>query len=1197
MRQRCSLSAGVTVALLGCCIVGGCDAPPRGRVSNASPGEQSTVGIEEHIAPALSAAPEIDALRRRAAQQRSVSGAASGLAGLPPPWEPDARPLEGEALERAKRTLDSVLDEIRARPAFSEPVEQVTVPDDDRVQALRLYARARQALAAQDHETALTLLENASKLDPMAGEVWQMLGQAQFTSGLRSTAITSLERAARLGIDDPRIWSMLGLEALRRRNSADAARWLTAALDGVDPQVDATSLAWLEVSLGELLGDEGYLAASAELLETALGLVSKAAASEDQRSEYATLIRRRPQLWMRVGDARAWLGDWSSAASAYDRAGVELSDDQELEVEERRIAALTRMHHSAEAALVLLESLKRRNGLAGDAQLAVAREIAADEPLFAGALRVLPEQFVSPTPAARARFAVLLLATSTDLSLEQRLNLLAPDWPLLARHVVELLTPLPSADARWQAARALATRRPDDVSIIADALYAAPLLSADELMVRSQDADVLSASVRLRMQTPVRTLDLDRLAAQPGGLPIAIMTAVATGRWDRVDSLLAAGAESPAPVRWRAQAAGLDPVSALATWDAWRQDHIPTATQLIEAARIAASAGEAARSVDLLSEATQADPYLEQAYGLLIGSLLSAGIDPGSSNVQAALQQLRTHLPECATLQALAVMELRRQGFVQEMIEGTQRLIERMPAPSEDDYEALIGPWEIARQRGDESLLDQSQQWLSARIDPQRPEPAATLTLARLLALRGRSEEALALLDNPAIQGPTAVARQRESLLRDLDRRAEADASALARLDSPRLSIVEVLELAQIRLARREPMEDVLERLSAVPTRVRLSSDAMSAVLSLCSQLQGAILAADDEEARRRFAGNFVRAAGFGIDRGLPMREPVHRLRLRYAAEQPETGYDELVGITDQYAAAIGRIGDEAFGETFNLLIESGRTQEALRLAVHIVSGSEELDAQRWLQVVPRLASLGTIQTVEQVMDRLESRSQLEAAVRAFGLDEAHVEDAGVDPRAEFCYVLAGLASANDRRAQSVLLYQRALAYQPDHPWACNDYGYLLAEEGVELDEAERLLEIAYAKLPDRASILDSIGWLRYKQGRFLDDAQTPGALSLLTRAVGSPDGALNPTIQHHLGDTLWMCGDEAGAREAWLTAERLYLNRVRTFTTPEQRRLPQYTATQQSLREVRDKLAALEIEGQEPKVAPTKGTRLKPGT
>lgn len=1116
---------------------------------------------------------------------------------MPPPWEPDAQPLDENALKLAEQPLESVLDEIRAGPAFSEAIDEVDVPGDDRVQALRLYARARQALAEQDRDTAMTLLENASKLDPLAGQIWQMLGQAQFTAGLRSTGLTSLEKAAKLGVDDPRIWSVIGLEALRRRNTDDAARWLTAALDGVNRQADATSLAWLQVSLGELLLNQGYLTASADLLESALAHVSGAEASLDQRSEYATLVRRRPQLWIRVGDARAWLGDWNRAAAAYDQAAAELNNDQALLVEERHVAALSRLNHSAEAALVLLESFKHRNGLVSDAHLVVAREVAADEPLFAEALRSLPAQFDAPTPAQLSRFAILLLATSNELPLDQRLRLVAPECPLLPHHVVQLLSPLQDADARWNAARALSDLRPNDASIIADALYAAPLLSASELMIRSAGADPLSACVRLRMQATNRRLDLDQLASAPGGLSPAIMTAVSTGRWDRIDTLLAGAADASEPVRWRAQAAALHPDDALATWDSWRKENAPTATQLIEAARIAASAGAGERSVDLLTEATRVDPYSERAYGLLITSLLSGGVDPGSNKTRDALQQLRARLPECATLHALSVLDLRRQGFVQEMINGTQDLIDRLPAPSEDDYDGLIGPWETARETSDDALLDQSEQWLRARIDTQRPEPAATLSLSRLLSLRDRSAEALDLLENPAISGPAPVARQRESLLRDLNRNFEADESALARLDSPYLSIAETFELAQVQLSRGEPIDSTLGRLSIVPINVRLTSSEMSAVLALCSQLQGEILAASDDAARRRVAGDFVRAAGFGIDRALPMREPVHRLRLRYAAEQPDTPFAELAHIADQYAEAIGRVGDEAFTETYNLLIGSGRTQDALRLAMHIVSRPDELDAARWAQVLPRLASLGTMQTIEGTIELLQSRGQLEAAVQEVGLDETQPEHAQTDQRAELCYIMAGFASANERRTQSVLLYQRALEYQPDHPWACNDFGYLLTDEGSDLTEAERLLEIAYRQLPDRTNILDSFGWLRYKQGRFLDDADTPGALSLLTQAAGTADGALNATIQNHLGDTKWMCGDDAGAREAWLAAERLYLNRVRTFATPEQRRLPQYTATQQSLRDVRNKLAALEIEGQSPLVAPTEGSRLTPGT
>lgn len=54
----------------------------------------------------------------------------------------------------------------------------------------------------------------------------------------------------------------------------------------------------------------------------------------------------------------------------------------------------------------------------------------------------------------------------------------------------------------------------------------------------------------------------------------------------------------------------------------------------------------------------------------------------------------------------------------------------------------------------------------------------------------------------------------------------------------------------------------------------------------------------------------------------------------------------------------------------------------------------------------------------------------------------------------------------------------------PDDPAVLNLAGYSLLERGIDLSRAEELLERAYRLAPLDPYLLDSLGWLRYKQGR-----------------------------------------------------------------------------------------------------------------
>ena len=96
---------------------------------------------------------------------------------------------------------------------------------------------------------------------------------------------------------------------------------------------------------------------------------------------------------------------------------------------------------------------------------------------------------------------------------------------------------------------------------------------------------------------------------------------------------------------------------------------------------------------------------------------------------------------------------------------------------------------------------------------------------------------------------------------------------------------------------------------------------------------------------------------------------------------------------------------------------------------------------------------------------------------------------------------------------------------QPDNAMALNALGYFLADEDLRLEEAEGYLEKATDLEPDDAAIMDSLGWLRYRQGK------NTAAIELLQEAYRLyPDGE----IAAHLGELLWVSGDQAGARSLW---------------------------------------------------------------
>jgi tetratricopeptide (TPR) repeat protein len=118
-----------------------------------------------------------------------------------------------------------------------------------------------------------------------------------------------------------------------------------------------------------------------------------------------------------------------------------------------------------------------------------------------------------------------------------------------------------------------------------------------------------------------------------------------------------------------------------------------------------------------------------------------------------------------------------------------------------------------------------------------------------------------------------------------------------------------------------------------------------------------------------------------------------------------------------------------------------------------------------------------------------------------------------------FAYERAGRSDA------SVKELRRLLADRPGDPVVQNALGYTLAEQDRQLDEAHALVAAALEQTPDSAAVLDSMGWVLYRQGQYEQ------ALTYLLRAQSLGDEA---EIDLHVGEVQWALGDREAARKTW---------------------------------------------------------------
>jgi tetratricopeptide (TPR) repeat protein len=107
--------------------------------------------------------------------------------------------------------------------------------------------------------------------------------------------------------------------------------------------------------------------------------------------------------------------------------------------------------------------------------------------------------------------------------------------------------------------------------------------------------------------------------------------------------------------------------------------------------------------------------------------------------------------------------------------------------------------------------------------------------------------------------------------------------------------------------------------------------------------------------------------------------------------------------------------------------------------------------------------------------------------------------------------------------------FRRALELRPDQPQVLNYLGYSYVELGENLDEALDLIEKAVAAQPNSGYIVDSLGWVYYRLGRYHE------AVDQLERATELMP--TDPILTDHLGDALWAVDRKREARFQWRRA------------------------------------------------------------
>lgn len=107
--------------------------------------------------------------------------------------------------------------------------------------------------------------------------------------------------------------------------------------------------------------------------------------------------------------------------------------------------------------------------------------------------------------------------------------------------------------------------------------------------------------------------------------------------------------------------------------------------------------------------------------------------------------------------------------------------------------------------------------------------------------------------------------------------------------------------------------------------------------------------------------------------------------------------------------------------------------------------------------------------------------------------------------------------------------YEKALAIDSTDALINNNYAYSLSERGIQLERALKMVNIAIEADPENSSYLDTIGWIYYKLGDYVN------AEKYINKAI-EVDIA-TATLYDHIGDVYYKQGKKKEALEAWQIA------------------------------------------------------------
>ncbi|MDY7107421.1 MAG: hypothetical protein SYC29_02175 [Planctomycetota bacterium] len=1092
-------------------------------------------------------------LARLAEAEASRPPRAVAAAPIPTPPGVEAVVLKRRDPDDAKAgmSLEAALKELAAANAAPEPEQSPPPPPEagEIDKAIRHYLKGREAAMNGDHLTAAFELEQARELDPSSTAILRELARSYAAQRNTSRAADLFGKILELAPMDSEAVFTLALAAASRGDFRRAATLLAGPrAAGRSFTHDAAADYIVDFTLHVALQRLGYDRASIEAARPIVDEPPPLDVPTYHRARILAMRRQEGEIRRALGDTHCRLGEYAEALAAYKRA-AETGEVNPDSLRPRVIYADLRAGRPFAAQRVLFEALQAdapsvsENDVrlcryvtehAGDAEafiealLDLQNEYPDDAGLARAAAMVLPppeglallRRFVARRPrdlpvveqvliwlgqgepAGAIELAASLLDAAPELAeayIDRLMRALAdpfraiegivdPPVPEYARLRARVLVRLWAQGEAWKCCRRGLERWPDDDGLrrlrirLAGALDEPALL--DAALAEADDlADVWSFLVRAEALRETERFDEALAAAQQ-----ALARASETG----------------------GEAARVDPLLKLARVEAERAKGMPVNEDRQNILR---------RAAELADEARALAPMRDEPYELLLEFYGANGPLSDPDRFRATAARLREANPDSRFYARLMIQDDLQQGRSELALTRALKLFEDGRNDFDNLSLAVVAWRQVDR-------LDEAERWLRGRLDGRPGDPALLEQLVRFLLARERADEARRVLEDrlAEVGDDPAALRLLELVHRFTGEHERLVAMGERRLGNRPPGTRRALEMALI-YARAERHEQAADRLRWITDHPQLASlRHFTGAVGLCSSLDAL------GEGRETLTLTLVETAVAHFEH-VPLR--LYGLALRALARLGEVNgrFDALAlqAATDARGADdLSPQGAVAWQNPAQELIDAGAPAAAGRaLRIRLEHAGElEPPAAALLASMILIADAASPNAASRSIDlliELESRGLL-GAVPGLG---------GVDSLSDALMQAGNLYTLVGDRAGGEILLREAIRLDPANGMAMNNLGYQRLVDGHRDPETIDWIERAGQLVPDDASVLDTVAWLRYKQERFDDEDEAAGAVSLLRRAV---ELAEEPTAElfDHLGDALWRQGHADDAVEAW---------------------------------------------------------------